>query len=260
MRVCRSRPSVTECHRQMKNLQSISDSEVRSDAVASLELSRGFESLSLRAQNPNQCHPSVTSPSIFLEFTKNPVLPAWWGWPSRIEDVSRAVSRLHSKISVTDRGCWEWRGRRNKGGYGVITVTGVRFITSRLSFILFAGPLPEGWCACHRCDNPCCINPDHLFAGTKKDNNLDAFAKGRRTPAKMEERRLRNLAKMNARYASDEEYRLATRRRSLERYRRTKKILGAPAKSADTSGILPYQPHVAGTVGISLPKPEAPTL
>lgn len=83
---------------------------------------------------------------------------------------------LRSFVVVTDRGCWEWPGRRNDKGYAQIgSVSGYRH-----AFELFHGEIPNGLHVCHRCDNPPCVNPDHLFLGTHVDNMKDCTAKGRR--------------------------------------------------------------------------------
>lgn len=82
--------------------------------------------------------------------------------------------------------CIEWSGARNgvgpTGGYGVFGRGGQgRRLTyaHRWAYALFHGAIPEGMCVLHHCDNPPCINPDHLFLGTKGDNNRDKTAKGR---------------------------------------------------------------------------------
>ena len=81
-------------------------------------------------------------------------------------------------------GCWEWVGTK-RNGYGR-TTTGSRtdgtrksISAHRLSYLLFKGDIPPGHEICHKCDNPCCINPDHLFAGTRQDNVNDREQKGR---------------------------------------------------------------------------------
>jgi hypothetical protein len=76
-------------------------------------------------------------------------------------------------------GCWEWQGRKNDNGYGMLTVDGVETYAHRHFFALEHGPIPEGMKACHTCDNPPCVNPAHLFLGTTRDNAVDASAKGR---------------------------------------------------------------------------------
>jgi len=79
--------------------------------------------------------------------------------------------------------CWEWTGDLRKGyGFFKHTVNGVqkKFSAHRFSFELHNGPLERKWCL-HSCDNPCCVNPSHLFKGTAKENTLDSLSKGRRT-------------------------------------------------------------------------------
>jgi len=81
---------------------------------------------------------------------------------------------------TTSTGCWEWQGSRHARGYGRIgsRVAGVR-AAHRAMWILKHGEIPNGMLVCHRCDNPPCINPDHLFLGTDLDNAKDRQAKRR---------------------------------------------------------------------------------
>jgi hypothetical protein len=84
--------------------------------------------------------------------------------------------------SVT--GCWNWIGNRFNTGYGAFknrTYLGhPRAIpASRASWMMHKGPIPKGLWICHTCDNPPCVNPDHLFLGTAKDDMVDCKNKGR---------------------------------------------------------------------------------
>lgn len=92
-----------------------------------------------------------------------------------------AVHRFWTKVKGIHRDeCWPWTASRANNGYGKFRDdSGRRIGAHRFSWILHNGPIPEGLCVLHRCDNPICVNPAHLFLGTFHDNALDKAAKGR---------------------------------------------------------------------------------
>ena len=76
-------------------------------------------------------------------------------------------------------GCWLWTGNTQPNGYGKVTMNKRNVYSHRASWLIHRGEIPEGLCVLHKCDTRCCVNPDHLFLGTKRDNTLDSYKKGR---------------------------------------------------------------------------------
>lgn len=75
--------------------------------------------------------------------------------------------------------CWVWTAHKHPFGYGMIMVNGIPTGCHRISWELTNGPIPHGMSVLHKCDNPSCINPSHLFLGTQDDNMKDRSKKGR---------------------------------------------------------------------------------
>lgn len=80
---------------------------------------------------------------------------------------------------VVETGCWEWSGYRDQDGYGRVTWNDSAVPSHRLAYETWVGPIPEGLFILHSCDNPPCINPDHLSPGTAKENAQDRDSRNR---------------------------------------------------------------------------------
>jgi hypothetical protein len=101
--------------------------------------------------------------------------------------IRTVAERFWAKVNKnTPSGCWEWTAYRNPAGYGVFGLShdkykgpSVLILAHRMSWTMANGPIPKGQYVLHRCDNPSCVNPEHLWLGSIADNQQDMSKKGR---------------------------------------------------------------------------------
>ena len=91
---------------------------------------------------------------------------------------ANTLDNFWNKVNKTNN-CWEWQGCVDSDGYGRIQINKIRWKTHRLSYELHKGNIPKHLVVCHSCDNPKCVNPDHLWLGTQTENTQDRDQKGR---------------------------------------------------------------------------------
>src|ERR1700758_2984750 len=95
--------------------------------------------------------------------------------------------RLRRLAVVAESGCWIWQRGKNNYGYGSVYLRGLGLPEKKtagahcVSYVVFKGPISQGLGVLHDCDNPACINPEHLYTGTKKDNTRDWLLRGDRS-------------------------------------------------------------------------------
>lgn len=96
------------------------------------------------------------------------------------QSLEKSRERFLDKV-LRGNECWEWQGATSENGYGQFRVGDKTLQAHRVSWLLHFGPIPDGMCVCHKCDNRSCVKPGHFFLGTLLDNIQDKVNKGRQS-------------------------------------------------------------------------------
>lgn len=139
-------------------------------------------------------------------------------YSTKIRSLEERFLAFYERASLTDKGCLEWPGRKLKGkfNYGIITKENDKgsepFRAHRISYEIHKGPIPNGKVIMHTCDNPPCVNPLHLFPGTRGQNNRDSKEKGRNARGERQGRsKLKSKDVVEIRLSTKPQYILATK-------------------------------------------------
>lgn len=119
-----------------------------------------------------------------------------------------SAASFWARVRPTDT-CWLWTGGLNTHGYGQVRYQGRQMNASRLAVILIVGEIPAGALVLHRCDNPQCVNPDHLYLGDGAQNAADRVSRGRS---------LKGAASPKAKLTNDDVREIRQRRQAGELY------------------------------------------
>jgi hypothetical protein len=104
---------------------------------------------------------------------------------SNISIYNKNTHKDYLKLIKKSGKCWEWQGRLNNKGYGQFRINGKPWLCHRYSYQFYIGVIPVGGQVLHKCDNPKCANPAHLFLGNCSDNMVDRLLKGRQPNSKL---------------------------------------------------------------------------